>query len=29
MSSGIEAKRDYVTGLDNLTDEMTLNCQVT
>ena len=29
MSSGIVAKHDYVTGLDNLTGEMTLNCQVT
>ena len=29
MSSSIEAKRDYVTGLDNLTGKMTLNCQVT
>ena len=29
MSSGIKAKCDYVTGLDNLTGEMTLNCQVT
>ena len=29
MSSGIEAKCDYVTGLNDLTGEMTLNCQVT
>jgi len=29
MSSGTVAKHDYVTGLDDLTGEMTLNCQVT
>ena len=29
MSSGIVAGCDCVTGLDNLTGEMTLNCQVT
>jgi len=29
MFSGIVAKHDYVTGLNNLIGEMILNCQVT